>query len=363
MRLVQDVGVSAQLPASVLQAGRDYPPCYADLLSWFPDDEACLDYLDWLRWPQGFRCPRCEHGPGWRLGDGRYWCEPCRRRVSITAGTVFHRTRTPLTVWFAAAWFMTSSKNGVSAKTLHRLLGFGSYQTVWAMLHRYRTAMIRPGRGRLTGYVEVDETYIGGTKPGKRGRGAAGKVLVAVAVEQLQPKGFGRCRLRVMSNLEAPTLRAFLVDCVEPGSVLITDGFASYPPAIGDTFVHEPHVVKGSRVQAHVTLPGVHRVASLAKRWLLGTHQGAVEVDHLQGYLDEFAFRFNRRRSEFRGLLFRRLLEQAVQVPPVTYRSLVANPTPKRKKPRPPDPDTRQAGPASLSVGPRPHRPWRDHKI
>ncbi len=149
--------------------------------------------------------------------------------------------------------------------------------------------MVRPGRGRLAGHVEVDETYIGGTKPGKRGRGAAGKVLVAVAVEQLQPKGFGRCRLRVMSNLEAPTLRAFLTDCVEPGAVLITDGFASYPLAIGDTFVHEPHVVKGSGVQAHVTLPGVHRVASLVKRWLLGTHQGAVEVDHLQGYFDEFA--------------------------------------------------------------------------
>jgi len=258
---------------------------------------------------------------------------------------------------------MTSSKNGVSAKTLHRLLGFGSYQTIWTMLHRFRTAMIRPGRDRLSGQVEVDETYIGGTRSGKRGRGAAGKALVAVAVEQLQPMGFGRCRLRVIPNVQAATLRPFLLDCVEPGSNLITDGLASYALAIGDTYTHESHVVKTSGVQAHVVLPGVHRIASLAKRWLLGTHQGAVEVDHLQGYLDEFAFRFNRRRSEFRGLLFRRLMEQAVQAQPVTYRSLVANSSPKREKPTPPNPATRRAGPRSLAADPRPTRPWRYHKM
>ncbi len=268
------------------------------------------------------------------MGDGRFWCEGCRRRVSVTAGTIFHRTRTPLTVWFAVAWHMTSAKSGVSAKTLHRLLGFGSYQTAWTMLHRFRTAMVRPGRDRLGREVEVDETSIGGVKPGKRGRGAAGKTLVAVAVEVRSPNGLGRCRLRVSPNAEAPPLHVFLVDSVEPGSVVVTDGFASYPPAIGKDYRHRPFCVTRSGVTAHVPLPGVHRVASLVKRWLLGIHQGAVEQDHLQGYLDEFAFRFNRRRSEFRGLLFRRLLEQAVQVAPVTYRSLVVNPSPKRTKPR-----------------------------
>lgn len=273
-------------------------------------------------------------------------------------GTIFHRTRTPLMVWFAAAWYMTSAKNGVSAKTLHRLLGFGSYQTAWSMLHRFRTAMVRPGRDLLTGDVEVDETFIGGIRPGKRGRGAEGKTLVAVAVELLNPKGFGRCRLRVIPNAQAPTLRSFLLDCVKPGSVVATDGLSSYPIAMGDDYMHKPHSVASSSDPAHVSLPGVHRVASLLKRWLLGTHQGAVEADHLQAYLDEFAFRFNRRRSEFRGLLFRRLLEQAVQVEPVSYRSLVVNPSPKLTKPQPPI--THRTYPSS-STGTPPVRPWRDH--
>ena len=361
MQLVQDVVVPTQSPATALKAGRDYPPSYAELRAWFPDDAACLDYLEWLRWPTGFVCPRCEGSRAWRTGDGRFWCEPCRRRVSVTAGTIFQSTRTPLTVWFAAAWYATSAKNGVSAKTLHRLLGFGSYQTAWAMLHRFRTAMVRPGRDRLAGTVEIDETYFGGTKPGKRGRGAAGKTLVVVAVEMLSPKGFGRCRLRVIPNVEAPTLRTFLLDNVEPGSVVVTDGFASYPSATGDDYMHRPSSIAGSDVQAHVSLPGVHRVASLVKRWLLGTHQGAVQTGHLQAYLDEFAFRFNRRRAEFRGLLFRRLLEQAVNVGPATYRSLVVNPSPKATRPTPP-PAIRRKRPASLAATPT-GRPWRHHNI
>lgn len=264
-----------------------------------------------------------------------------------------------MTVWFAAAWYATSAKNGVAAKTLHRLLGFGSYQTAWAMLHRFRTAMVRPGRDRLAGTVEVDETYIGGTKSGKRGRGAEGKALVAVAVELLHPKGFGRCRLRVIPTADAPSLRSFLLDCVEPGSIIATDGYAAYKNATSDTYVHQPFTVAGSGVKAHVPLPGVHRVASLVKRWLMGTHQAAVESDHLQAYLDEFAFRFNRRRSEFRGLLFRRLLEQAVSVAPSTYRSLVVNPSPKGEKPTPPS-AAHRTRPASLDAT-SPSRPWRHH--
>ena len=349
-----------QPPASDLKPGRDYPPSDAELRAWFPDDDACRDYLEWLRWPDGFVCPRCGTVRSWRMGDGRFWCERCRRRVSVTMGTIFHRTRTPLTVWFAAAWYMTSAKNGVSAKTLQRLLGFGSYQSAWTMLHRFRTAMVRAGRDRLAGKVEMDETFIGGTKAGKRGRGAAGKVLVAVAVELLSPRGFGRCRLRVIGDAEASTLRSFLLDYVEPGSVVVTDGWGSYPSALAGDYVHNPLPVACSGVKAHVLLPATHRIASLVKRWLLGTHQGAVEPGHLQGYLDEYAFRFNRRRSEFRGLLFRRLLEQAVQVGPVTYRSLVVNPTSKRPQQRPPA--THRVGPASLASA-APVRPWRDHNI
>jgi transposase-like protein len=294
------------------------------------------------------------------MGDGRSWCKPCRGRVAVTAGTVLHGTRTPLTVWFAVAWYMTASKNGVAALTLHRLLGFGSYQTAWAMLHRLRAAMVRPGRDRLAGVVEVDESFFGGVRTGKRGRGAGGKVLVAVAVELRQPKGFGRCRLRVIPDVKAVSLDSFLRDCVAPGSTLVTDGLTSYPPALGSDYVHRPINVARSGVKASVLLPGVHRVASLVKRWLLGTHQGAVEGDHLQAYLDEFAFRFNRRKSEFRGLLFRRLLEQAVQVEPVSYRSLVTNPAPKSKPPLPPGGSRARA--RSLARPPSSaNRPWRNH--
>ncbi|WP_370630339.1 IS1595 family transposase [Methylococcus sp. Mc7] len=347
-----------QTPASDLRAGRDYPPSYADLRAWFPDDAACLDYLEWLRWPNGFVCPRCETPGHWRMGDGRFWCASCQRRVSVTSGTIFHRTRIPLMVWFAAAWHVTSAKNGVSAKTLHRLLGFGSYQTAWAMLHRFRAAMVRPGRDPLTGEVEVNEIFIGGVRPGKRGRGAEGKTLVAVAVELLRPKGFGRCRLRIIPDTRAPTLRAFLLDYVSPGAVIVTDGLSSYPEAIGDDYLHKPYVVARSGDPAHVALPGVHRVASLLKRWLLGTHQGAVEADHLQAYLDEFAFRFNRRKAEFRGLLFRRILEQAVQVKPIAYRVLVMAPAPKLTKPLPPI--NHQAHTSSFAGASLVH-PWREH--
>jgi len=345
-------------PAIDLRSGRDYPSSYAELRAWFPDDGACLDYLEWLRWPDGFVCPRCETPSGWRMDDGRFWCERCRRRISVTAGTIFHRTRTPLTVWFAAAWYMTSSKNGVSATTLHRLLGFGSYQTAWTMLHRFRAAMVRPGRGRLTGEVEVDETCMGGAKPGRRGRGAEGKVLVAVAVERCAPKGFGRCRLRVIPDTKASSLESFLLGCVEPGSLIVTDGLASYRSATKNDYAHRPTTLAGSDIKADALLPGVHLVASLAKRWLLGTHQGAVEGDHLQAYLDEFAFRFNRCRSEFRGLLFMRLLQQAVQTAPVTYRSLVVKPVPKSRKPCPPG--GRSPGPPSIAVTSPAYRPWRN---
>jgi len=360
VRKAQDVVVPVQTPAAALVPGRDYPRSYAELRAWFPDDDACLDFLEWLRWPSGFVCPRCERQGGSRLKDGRYWCEPCRRRVSVITGTVFHGTRTPLTVWFAVAWYMTSSQNGVAALTLHRLLGFGSYQTVWAMLHRLRTAMVRPGRDRLVGVVEVDETSFGGVRPGKRGRGAQGKTLVAVAVELLEPMGFGRCRLRVIPNTKAVSLDPFLRDYVEPGSTVVTDGLKSYASAIGSEYVHRPVNVARSGAQGHELLPGVHRIASLAKRWLLGTHQGAVEGDHLQAYLDEFAFRFNRRKSEFRGLLFRRLLEQCVQAGPVSYRSLVANPAPKSKPPLPPGGSRARARSITPAAAPLTH-PWRTH--
>jgi transposase-like protein len=254
---------------------------------------------------------------------------------------------------------MTAAKNGVSAKTLHRLMGFGSYETAWAMLHRFRGAIGHAERTRLSGDVEVDETMLGGARPGKRGRGAAGKILVAVAVEQIQPKGFGRCRIQVIPNAEADTLRSFLLTHIEPGSKILTDGLASYPLAAGDDYVHRSTSIKGSGMDAHEILPGVHRVASLVKRWLLGTHQGSFSADHMQAYLDEFAFRFNRRGSRARGMLFYRLLEQSVAMHPISFQDLVANPSPRKaEEGRPAPPCSAKGAPSSLHME-IPPSPWR----
>jgi transposase-like protein len=339
------------------RAGVDYPGSYAALRAWFPSDAACLDYLDWLRWPDGFCCPLCGGRQGWRLVDGRWSCGRCGRRASATAGTIFHGTRTPLTVWFAAAWLMVSQKQGISALGLKRALGIGSEQTAWAMLHRYRTAMVRRGRDRLRGFVEADETFLGGPEPGVRGRGAQGKVMVEMAVER-DGRALGRCRLQVIEDVSGSTLREFMLAHVEPGSVVITDGLASYRPACGEDYEHRPEPIGPSGQQAHELLPAVHRVASLAQRWLLGTHQGGVKPAHMQAYLDEFTFRFNRRRSRARGMLFYRLLEQAVQAKPRTYRSLVAEPgSSSRRNLRPPPLDKR-VRPASLD-GDALDRPWR----
>ena len=197
-------------------AGRDYPGSYPELLSWFPDEFACLDYLEWLRWPDGVRCPRCAGREGWRLGGGRWECAVCGHQASVTAGTIFHRTRTPLQLWFAAAWQMTSQKHGVSALGVQRALGLGSYQTAWAMLHRYRVAMVRPRRERLAGHVEVDEGYVGGVETSAQGRKTETKAIVAIAVEIRHPKGFGRIRLKHVPDVTADSLVPFIDEAWRP---------------------------------------------------------------------------------------------------------------------------------------------------
>jgi len=336
-------------------AGRHFPRSLGEFQAWFRTDADCLDYLDWLRWPQGFVCPECAHPRAWELADGRYECRECHERSSATAGTIFDKTRTPLTVWFMACWLFSSQKDGISALSLKRSLEIGSYQTAWAMLHRLRSALVRPGRERLRGDVEVDETYIGGEEPGLAGGRAKGKkVLVGVAVERAEPRGFGRCRMAPIGDASGESLRAFLVENVEPGAKVITDGWRSYPPATRDLYVHEP--LRGaSGSDASKLLPGVHKVSSLAKRWLLGTHQGSVDDAHLASYLNEFVFRFNRRRSRSRGLVFYRVLELAAAHDPIRYRELIANPRPARAARVPP---TTRGRPASLERH-RARRPWR----
>ena len=268
-------------------------------MSWFRTDADCLDYLEWLRWPDGFVCPHCSSPGGWRLGDGRFECASCSRRTSVTAGTIFDRTRTPLTVWFMACWMFATQKDGVSAQSLQRSLEIGSYQTAWAMLHRLRSVLIRPGRERLSGIVEVDETFIGGEEPGLRGGRAKGKKsLVAVAVELHEPKGYGRCRMTIVPDASGASLQSMIVDHIESGSQVITDGWQGYRKIDKLGYVHDRRSQRAARARGDdpaELLPGVHRIASLAKRWLLGTHQGSVDEAHLQSYLDEFVFRFNRR--------------------------------------------------------------------
>ena len=341
------------------RAGVHYPRSTGEFQSWFATDADCLDFLDWLRWPGGFVCPRCGHGGGWAVADGRYKCAACGKRTSVTAGTLFDRRRTPLTVWFTACWMFAAPKDGVSALSLQRSLEIGSYPTAWAMLHRLRSVLVRPGRDRLSGTVEVDETFMGGEEAGLRGGRAKGKKsLVGVAVEVRQPRGYGRCRMEILPDASAGSLHPFLTRHVEPGATVITDGWMGYHGITGLGYAHVRRSQRAARARGEdpgKLLPGVHRVASLAKRWLLGTHQGPVEDTHLQSYLNEFCFRFNRRRSRSRGLVFYRVLELAVGHHPVRYRDLVAHPKRKAKPPTVPD---RRGHPPSVER-PRAAQPWR----
>jgi len=284
----------------------------------FPAEEACAAYLGRLRWPEGFVCPACKSNSGpWRQTRGRLVCPACRHQASVKAGTIFDKTRTPLMTWFEAAWHVTTAKNGMSAKTLERTLGT-TYRVAWTMLHRYRVAMVRAERERLSGEVEVDESLLGGIRQGgKRGRGSA-KCIVAIAVELREPKGFGRVRMRHVPDASGDSLVAFVCDMVVPDSVVLTDGWSAYDDLPKQGYTHRKVMLSSSGDPAHVSMPAVHRVSSLLKRWILGTHQGSFVSAHLQSYLEEFTFRFNRRTSHSRGLLFRRLLEQAVATTPIT---------------------------------------------
>ncbi len=311
-------------------SGRDYPRTWDQFLDWFPDEAACRRYLEGIRWRGGFMCPRCgEPGEAFRGSRGRWICRHCRYQCSVTAGTVFDKTRTSLRSWMAAVWYITNQKQGVTALGLQRVLGLGSYQTAWAILHRLRRAMIRPGRERLRGVVEVDETVIGRSaankaRDTKQKQRLADQInalrsIVVIAVEVKESKGFGRIRLRRVPDTSAASVLPFVKDSIEPGSLVRTDGSWAYHKLPKHGYHRDKNVMFTAADPAHVSMPGVHRVAALLKRWLLGTHQGAVKPKQLDYYLDEFTFRFNRRTSRSRGLLFYRMLQQAVVTEPVTY--------------------------------------------
>jgi len=298
----------------------DYPKNLLELERRFSTEAACRQYLYELRWPDGFRCPRCWHGKGWHSRDGLIRCTACDYKASVIAGTVFEGTRKPLVLWFRAIWWVTSQKNGASARGVQRVLGLGSYETAWAWLHKLRRAMLRPGRDRLSGTVEVDEIYIGGKKPGKRGRGAEGKALVVI-VAQVKDKHIGRIRLHRVADASAGSLEPVVQQAVVAGSIVRTDGWNGYNRLKALGYTHE--VVRKNADVGDNLLPHCNRVAALLKRWLMGTHQGAVSHEHLDYYLDEYTFRFNRRTSRSRGKLFYRLLQQAVAIEPTTYDGLI----------------------------------------
>ena len=249
-------------------------------------------------------------------------CRRCGHQASITAGTIFHGTRSSLRLWFQAMWWVTTQKNGASALGLQRILGLGSYETAWMWLHKLRRAMVRPGRDRLSGEVEVDETFVGGLEAGGGRRHVGKKALIAIAVE-IRGRALGRIRLQRIRDSSAESLLPFVRETVTPGSRVITDGWPSYLGLSAAGYDHKRQVIRGGSESADALLPRVHRVASLLKRWLLGTHQGRPERAHLPYYLDEFTFRFNRRTSRYRGLLFHRLVQQAVAVAPVPYERLI----------------------------------------
>lgn len=308
----------------------DYPKNLWEFERRFRTEADCVEYLIALRWPGGFRCPSCGHEHAWPVRGARYKCRSCRRETSVIAGTLFQDSRKPLGFWFRALWYVTNQKSGANALGLQRALGLGSYATAWLWLHKMRRAMVRPGRDRLHGRVEVDETFVGGEVHGLRGRSGVGKSLVAIAA-QAQGRGLGRIRMQCIPDASKAALHAFVQQTIEPGSVVHTDGWDSYKGIDALGYEHEISALKGRGASAATELlPRVHLVASLLKRWLLGTHQGAVSPQHLDYYLDEFTFRFNRRASASRGLLFYRLIQQAIALSPIVGADLFGGKRPQK---------------------------------
>jgi len=296
---------------------------FEEFTSRFNNEQQCRDYLFQLRWPDGYVCPKCQEQKYWEVGRYLYECSKCGHQASVIAGTIFQDTRKPLKAWFTAIWWVTTQKNGASAQGLQQVLGLKSYETAWTWLHKIRKAMVFPDRANLNGNIEADEAYFGGSYgDGKRGRGSENKVLVAIAVEVIEKRKPGRIRLSIIPDASGQSLKTFVEDNVEKGSTVITDGWPSYSFLTTSGYQHikanQNEMVGEEKLLIHV-----HMIVSLLKRWLLGTHQGAVSKKHLQAYLDEYVFRFNRRKSAKRGLLFYRLLECAMSIQPVTYNELV----------------------------------------
>jgi transposase-like protein len=300
----------------------DYPKNIMEFEKRFSTETGCRDYLFNLRWPNGFECPRCGHKKAWHLKKFLYQCSDCDHKVSVIVGTIFHGTHKSLVIWFRAIWWLTGQKNGASALSIQKIMGLGSYKTAWAWLHKLRRAMITPGRDNLSGIVEVDEIYIGGKQLGKRGRRSEGKSLVIIAVE-INGSRIGRIRLQKVPDASSKSLNNAIENTISKDSLIQTDGWTGYKHLKSLGYDHE--IIRQNLDVGDSLLPNCHLVASLLKRWLVGTHQGAVSHEHLEYYLDEFSFRFNRRTSTHRGKLFYRLLQNAVAIEPIPFNCIKKN--------------------------------------
>lgn len=291
-----------------------YPANAIELMDMFPNEESCLEYLSMIRWPSGYECIRCTDKNALKIGRGLYRCQACKYEGSVIAGTLFQDTHKPLRLWFQAIWYIVSQKNGVSALGLQRALGLGSYHTAWEWLHKLRRAMVRPDRDKLNGVVEVNETFIGGEHSGKQGRGSDGKTLVLVAAEDAGGS-IGRIRLSPISDASGEALTGAVQTMISAGSTVRTDGWSGYSALSSLGYTHLQ--VSNNDVKSSDVIQLAHLVASLLKRWLVGTHHGAISHKNLPYYLDEFTFRFNRRTARSRGKLFYRLVQQAIAIDPV----------------------------------------------
>jgi len=300
----------------------DFPKNEAEFDKRFSTEQACFEYLFKLKWPSGFECKKCGHGQYWYSRRGLYICKKCERQHSLIAGTILQNSKKPVTCWFKAMWWFTTRKSGVNAINLKDLLGLGSYETAWSWLQKLRSCTIRQGREKLSGKIEADEFYIGGQQSGgKRGRGAEHKCAVAIAVEK-KGKKLGRIRLQSIDDCSQGSLNEFITKHIEKQSNVITDGWSGYAPLDAKGYEHDRVIQKEAQNKAS-GLPGANLVISLFKRLILGTFQGRFDKKHLQRYLDEFVFRFNRRSTTFVGKRFMRIAEQAMFTEPLPYRLII----------------------------------------
>jgi hypothetical protein len=276
-----------------------------------------------VRWPGGMQCESCQSKDFYpRLSNRRaFQCRSCRHFRYPTAGTIFHKTRTTLHQWFVAIFLIANDKRGLSALALSKHLDV-SYQTAWAMLQRVRHAMAkRNDQYLLTDYIEVDEMFIGAPTEGKkRGRGTEQiPVLVAVSYVPTDAKEYmGFAKLQVVAHIDSDTVIAFAKRHFKPGSVVRSDGLQVYPPLEHHGFVHDRNPVK--KRKAHLVLPHVHTYISNLRSFVMGTHHGLDEI-HLQQYLDEYCYRFNRRKHE--NELFDRLLLACIEKAETPFSALV----------------------------------------